>query len=684
MRTAHQTGRIEPEALDRLENTLLVPTSLKTLQAFLKSMTILFVVLGSLSIQPAAEAQGAGYWHTSGNQILDANGNKIRIAGVNWYGFETPDEVAHGLWAQDYHQILNTIKALGYNTIRLPYSNQMVESPIIPQSIGTYNAAGPINTDLTGLNSLEVMDKIVSAAGAIGLKVILDNHRSEAGNSNESGGLWYTATYPETNWIADWQALTTRYASFKDADGNPIVIGMDLRNEPYLMYYGNATGSCWTGDTTTGGCPTTNTAQNWPTAAGRAASGILKINPSLLIFVEGIDCYSGNCGWEGGNLEGAGSYPVEVPVAGRLVYSAHDYGPNLYQQPWFSSSTTNTSLEAVWTKLWAYLSLNETAPVWVGEFGTTNNSGDIESNTAGSQGQWFSALTGFLASNPEINWTYWALNGEDSYGLLDNNYDATPPSSLKQQALESIQFPLSGVGGGSNPGTGSGGGTGTGTGSGGTGSATCAASPSAPRILAASSLSDSSIGLSWQAVTPPAHCSVTYTVFRGKVKGFTPSSSNQAASGLTSAAFTDTSLKASATYYYAVKAVDAHGSSAASADVSAKTSAKPKEAAGSCHVVYSIVNTWNVGFQASIEIENTGTTDLSSWTLQWTFPNSQSINNLWVGQASQTGEHVTVTNESYNATIPAGGSAQGIGFIASYSGTNSAPASFILNGVTCK
>src|SRR5688572_11283580 len=36
----------------------------------------------------AAEA-GAGYWRTSGRQILDANGQSVRIAGINWFGFET-------------------------------------------------------------------------------------------------------------------------------------------------------------------------------------------------------------------------------------------------------------------------------------------------------------------------------------------------------------------------------------------------------------------------------------------------------------------------------------------------------------------------------------------------------------------------------------------------------------------
>ena len=99
-----------------------------------------------------ASTVGAGYWHTSGNQILDAAGNPVRVAGINWYGFETPDEIAHGLWAQDYHTIINDIAKLGYNTIRIPFSNQMVEDPIVPQNLSFYNT-GPINTDLAGLTS---------------------------------------------------------------------------------------------------------------------------------------------------------------------------------------------------------------------------------------------------------------------------------------------------------------------------------------------------------------------------------------------------------------------------------------------------------------------------------------------------------------------------------------------------
>src|ERR1700759_2735091 len=153
-------------------------------------------------------AQGAGYWHTSGNKILDANNQQVRIAGVNWYGFEGTPERPQGLWTKDYKFILDAVKANGYNTIRLPFSDQTVEHPVVPNDI---NFSNGMNSDLAGLNSMQIMDKVVAYAGQLGLKIILDNHRSDAGSGTENG-LWYTNTYPESAWIADWQALATRYA----------------------------------------------------------------------------------------------------------------------------------------------------------------------------------------------------------------------------------------------------------------------------------------------------------------------------------------------------------------------------------------------------------------------------------------------------------------------------------------
>ena len=406
-------------------------------------------VVGGMLLPPAAAGAapaaltapaagvGAGYWHTSGNQILDSNGNPVRIAGVNWYGFETPDEIAHGLWAQDYHTIINDIAALGYNTIRIPFSNQMVETPIVPQNIAFTNNTGPINTDLKGLNALQDLQKIVTAAGQAGLKVILDDHRSEAGESAEQDGLWYTSTYTSQDWVNDWATLANMFA------GNPTVIGFDLRNEPHTPAGDTyAQGATWgTGDAAT----------DVRLAYEQAGNAILAADPSALIFCEGISEFpdaSASGGydttWWGGDLQGIAQNPVVLSSPGHVVYSAHDYGPNLFQQTWFNSAATPTSLDAVWNKYWGYIYTQGTAPVWVGEFGTDNTAADVSSTAAGSQGQWFSSLVSYLSGNKWMGWTYWALNGEDSYDLLDNNYDATPVSSLKQSMLASIQFALPG------------------------------------------------------------------------------------------------------------------------------------------------------------------------------------------------------------------------------------------------
>jgi fibronectin type 3 domain-containing protein len=82
--------------------------------------------------------------------------------------------------------------------------------------------------------------------------------------------------------------------------------------------------------------------------------------------------------------------------------------------------------------------------------------------------------------------------------------------------------------------------------------------------------------LTWTAVTPPSNCTISfYNVYRSTTSGFTPSSSNMIASGMTTASYSDTGLAASTTYYYIVEAVDGDGTSAASAQTAATTPATP-------------------------------------------------------------------------------------------------------------
>ena len=61
-----------------------------------------------LSLHSFARAEESESWRTRGNQILHGH-DAVRLSGVNWYGFETTTFVAHGLWAQDYKSILNSV-----------------------------------------------------------------------------------------------------------------------------------------------------------------------------------------------------------------------------------------------------------------------------------------------------------------------------------------------------------------------------------------------------------------------------------------------------------------------------------------------------------------------------------------------------------------------------------------------
>jgi endoglucanase len=366
------------------------------------------------SARSANNTLGEGWWHTDGAQILDGNNRPVRIAGVNWFGFETNTFVVHGLQRRNYKSMLDQIKSLGYNTVRLPYSNQLFDPGSKPSSID-YG----LNPDLQGLQGLQLMDKIINYATSIGLRIILDQHRPDASGQSR---LWYTSAYPESRWISDWVMLAQHYKT------NPLVIGGDLHNEP-------ATPACW-------GCGQQNI--DWQAAAQRAGNAILAVNPNWLIFVEGIDCYggtagqsNGDCYWIGGNLEGVQDHPVQLSVAHRLVYSVHDYPASVFNQPWFSAANYPANLPSIWDKHWGYIQKQGIAPVWVGEFGS-------RLATARDQ-QWFSSLVTYLGTGAHgINWTYWAWNPDssDTGGILQDDWQTV--NSAKQDLLKPILFPLNG------------------------------------------------------------------------------------------------------------------------------------------------------------------------------------------------------------------------------------------------
>ncbi len=362
----------------------------------------------------AANNGAVGFISTSGNQFVDEAGNTIRIGAINWYGMETTRFAPDGLDQRNWMDMMDQMVELGFNTIRLPFSSEALAGETLPTNID-YR----LNPDLAGLTPLEIIDKIVAYAGEIGMRVLLDRHRGEAGDSGNENGLWYDDTYSEQAWIDDWVMLADRYA------GNPTVLGADLSNEPFNGTWGDGS------------------ATDWKAAAERAGNAILAANPNWLIVVEGTGWYDGEGYWWGGNLMGAADAPVELNVANRLVYSAHDYPPSLFPQSFFDDPAYPENLPALFEKMWGYLFTSGTAPVLLGEFGSSltdaKDAAWVEKLVAYLNGDFNSDGVSDLAEGQQgISWGYWAwnTNGGQSTGILDTDW--TTPVDAKMAAIASL------------------------------------------------------------------------------------------------------------------------------------------------------------------------------------------------------------------------------------------------------
>ena len=331
---------------------------------------------------------------TSGNRIVDSDGDTVVWQGVNWFGLETQNQAPHGLWIRDYKDMLAQIADLGFNTIRVPFSLEAMRGT----TTSGVSYAGGINADLQGKTPLQVLDAVIAEAGRQGLMVILDNH-SQA-NDGFMDGLWFGQEgFTENDWVATWRMLAQRY---RDAAH---VVGYDLKNEPH----GPAT---WG----TGG------ATDWRRAAERAGNIVLAENPNALIIVEGIEgpVAGGQLldrHWWGGNLEGVRNNPVRLDIPNRLVYSPHEYGPGVFNQPWFSDPNMTAILADRWEKGFGYIHTEGIAPIFVGEFGAKS----VSSTTV--EGRWIRQFTDYLA-NKGMSWTFWSWNPNsgDTGGVLTDDW----------------------------------------------------------------------------------------------------------------------------------------------------------------------------------------------------------------------------------------------------------------------
>ncbi|KAG8811313.1 hypothetical protein FRC19_003985, partial [Serendipita sp. 401] len=205
--------------------------------------TISFVPLLLLFLPPTLAAVPA--WSpplsTRGRYVVDANGQRFKLKSGNWHGAsgtwlgdgdQNNDSNSH--WGENSHNlplglqyvyiesILDGFESLGINSIRLPFSNQMIHD-----TTAVLDYWVQANPQFRGMTPLQVYDACIKALTARGFAVILNNHTNKSRwccGVNDDNERWNESQTAE-QWGNDWVMMANRY---KD---NPRVVGADLYNE---------------------------------------------------------------------------------------------------------------------------------------------------------------------------------------------------------------------------------------------------------------------------------------------------------------------------------------------------------------------------------------------------------------------------------------------------------------------
>lgn len=370
---------------------------------------------------------------TRGRYIVDAEGNRFKLKSANWHGAqgswngsgdindpaahhdgEKADQMPLGLDRAPIAQMLDGFHALGINSIRLPFSNEMLhdQRPVSDASVAA-------NPQLRGKTPLQVFDAVIAATTAEGFAVILNNHTNTSRFCcGLDGNERWNTSQSTAQWEEDWINLARRY---KD---NKRVVGADLYNEVRRTITDDANWNWGDG-------------HDWWAASQHLGDRLLtEVNPDLLVIVEGIN-------WQGIPADGLPhGRPTLEPVrtlshtlvaSDKLVYSAHFYG---YTGPNHTGATgtgethdlryqelSREQLFATLQRQAFYVAADTgshfTAPLWISEFGIGSDEGNTQART------WFGNFVDYLIAN-DTDFAYWPLvgwTGHGSWSIL--NFDAT-------------------------------------------------------------------------------------------------------------------------------------------------------------------------------------------------------------------------------------------------------------------
>ena len=438
------------------------------------------------------KAQAANVWAVDEKGNITLNGEVFRIKGGSWFGLEGRHEpsddatnpsgapmemyIGNMFWnnsGRTLEKDATEIKALGFNSIRLPVAPQTLNDND-PQGRNPYlkNAESErIQGAFTALKAT------IQACSKAGLYVMLDMHtcsnfvgwrkgrldgrppyadaarvdydyKREEYSCSETGNpstVKHVHAYNTTKWLNDLKTLAGRGTEL----GVDNIMGIDIFNEPWDYSWAE-----------------------WRSMIDQAYQAISSVNPNILIFAQGSGGTNGsqdgtpdtkaisphgdassNPNW-GENLFEAGPTPPSMPKS-KLVYSPHTYGPAVFQQTMHASPTqpecaalegdamaekkcqlviNAPKLENSWHEHFGYLKAQGYA-IAIGEFGgnmdwpnktNTHNKnlwGYLTDKNVDEKGQ--NAFVDYLMKEGIYDSFYWSINPEsaDTYGIFTTPFD---------------------------------------------------------------------------------------------------------------------------------------------------------------------------------------------------------------------------------------------------------------------
>jgi endoglucanase len=393
-----------------------------SIMAIVIFILIAFFVLAQISartmqdtITKADTVTSVPLYQTLNGRIYFKN-NEVTLRGINWYGFESYRHIIEGLTLHNWKELIQKVQDIGFNAVRIPICPETLRGVAIQSKDVEYYH----NEDLKGLNSLQVLDKVVNELNNRKMFFLLDHHVIDCitpQTSQTIPDLWTSSTYSESKWINDLTFMAKRYRNLE------YFVGIDLKNEPH----GAATWGM-------------GKATDWNSAAERAGKAVLQANNNILIFIEGIGenptCSSNDAHVIGSNFEPHKCYPISntsIPKNKR-VYSPHIYGPYVTNDypAYFKDPTFPSNMPTVWDRHFGYLK-DGGFTVVPGEFGSWYGTFGYTDPVSQKDKKWMDALLAYFERKHICSSFYWALNpyGTGTGGVLDWSFYNEVPEKVK-------------------------------------------------------------------------------------------------------------------------------------------------------------------------------------------------------------------------------------------------------------